>query len=160
TDPGTPGNPMGNISPNCVASSVSCSTTSPTSSPTTLTAPTVTTQTVVKYEVHVSKNGTNAFSPIVSVTINPPGAASVRIDPLALEFSNAAQAVQPAAAQSSRQAGTEGAVASVEADASLGGSAFERATRNVHPGGRLSVTGLVLEADTGISALELRRFEV
>lgn len=56
------------------SSDISCSTDSPTSSPATLTAPTVTTPTVLKYAVHASVNGDgiDRFSDVISVTVNPP----------------------------------------------------------------------------------------
>ena len=74
-DPGTPLNPAGNIDPSCVETEVSCSTDTPTSSPRVLTAPVVTAPAVVKYAVHVSKNGNDVFSNIFSVTVNPPSLA-------------------------------------------------------------------------------------
>jgi Metallo-peptidase family M12/Divergent InlB B-repeat domain len=163
TDPGTPANPEGNINPTCVPSSVSCSTTSPTSSPASLTAPTVTTQTVVKYEVHVSKNGTNdAFSSIVPVTVNVAGAGpNIRIDPLSLQFSSSPQALLTDSDRRSRldpEAHTS--AAAVEISALAGDFTVERAMRTIDRGGRVNLTGILLEGETDTSTLELQRFEV
>ena len=91
TNPGTPSNPQGNIDPNnCVQSSTSCSTNSLTSSPSPLTAPVVSTSTVVKYVVHVSKSGSNdAFTPVISVTVNP-ACSPPTTTPISLTVGNSA----------------------------------------------------------------------
>jgi len=55
------------------SSEISCSTVSPTPSPFTLTAPSVTAPTVIKYAVHarVNEDGIDRFTDVVSVTVNP-----------------------------------------------------------------------------------------
>ncbi|HVT58966.1 MAG TPA: M12 family metallo-peptidase [Thermoanaerobaculia bacterium] len=119
------------------------------------------TQTVVKYEVHVSKNGTSAFSSIVPVTVNVTGVPNIRIEPLSLQFSSAPQASRAASDQGSiLPSGVGPTEATVEINALAGEFAVERVMRTIDQGGRVNLTGLLLEGEADTSTLELQRFEV